>query len=41
MLLPEALMDYSMNGTQPERMGNRDPHMAPHGVFAPKATTAG
>ncbi len=36
MLLPEALMDYSMNGTQPERMGNRDPHMAPHGVFRSK-----
>jgi benzylsuccinate CoA-transferase BbsF subunit len=33
MLLPEALMDYAMNGTQPPRMGNRDPHMAPHGVF--------
>ena len=36
MLLPEALMDYSMNGTQPERMGNRDHHMAPHGVFRSK-----
>ena len=36
MLLPEALMDYSMNGTQPERMGNRDPHMSPHGVFRSK-----
>ena len=36
MLLPEALMDYSMNGAQPERMGNRDPHMAPHGVFRSK-----
>lgn len=36
MLLPEALMDYSMNGTQPERRGNRDPHMAPHGVFRSK-----
>lgn len=36
MLLPEALMDHSMNGTQPERMGNRDPHMAPHGVFRSK-----
>ena len=36
MLLPEALMDYSMNGTQPERMGNRDSHMAPHGVFRSK-----
>jgi crotonobetainyl-CoA:carnitine CoA-transferase CaiB-like acyl-CoA transferase len=33
MLLPEALMDYVMNGTQPPRMGNRDPYMAPHGVF--------
>jgi crotonobetainyl-CoA:carnitine CoA-transferase CaiB-like acyl-CoA transferase len=33
MLLPEALMDYAMNGTQPPRMGNRDPFMAPHGVF--------
>ena len=36
MLLPEALMDYSMNSTQPERMGNRDPQMAPHGVFRSK-----
>lgn len=36
MLLPEAVMDYSMNGTQPERMGNRDPHMSPHGVFRSK-----
>jgi benzylsuccinate CoA-transferase BbsF subunit len=33
MLLPEALMDYTMNATQPARMGNRDPYMAPHGVF--------
>ncbi len=33
MLLPEAFMDYVMNGTQPPRMGNRDPYMAPHGVF--------
>ena len=33
MLLPEALMDYGMNGTQPPRLGNRDPYMAPHGVF--------
>jgi crotonobetainyl-CoA:carnitine CoA-transferase CaiB-like acyl-CoA transferase len=33
MLLPEALMDYAMNGTQPPRNGNRDPLMAPHGVF--------
>jgi crotonobetainyl-CoA:carnitine CoA-transferase CaiB-like acyl-CoA transferase len=33
MLLPEALMDYVMNKTQPPRNGNRDPYMAPHGVF--------
>lgn len=32
-LLPEGTMDFAMNGTQPERNGNRDPHMAPHGVF--------
>ncbi len=36
MLLPEAVMDYSMNKTQPERRGNRDPYMAPHGVFRSK-----
>ncbi len=33
MLLPEGLMEYAMNGTQPPRQSNRDPHMAPHGVF--------
>jgi crotonobetainyl-CoA:carnitine CoA-transferase CaiB-like acyl-CoA transferase len=32
-LLPEGAMDFAMNHTQPERSGNRDPHMAPHGVF--------
>ncbi|MDE0177524.1 MAG: CoA transferase [Gammaproteobacteria bacterium] len=29
----EAWMQYALNGTQPERLGNRDPHMAPHGCF--------
>jgi benzylsuccinate CoA-transferase BbsF subunit len=33
MLLPEGIMEYAMNGTQPPRNGNRDPYMAPHGVF--------
>jgi len=32
-VLPEGVMDYTMNGTQPPRNGNRDPLMAPHGVF--------
>ena len=36
MLLPEGLMDYAMNGTQPGRNGSRDPYMAPHGVFRSK-----
>ncbi|MEW6301259.1 MAG: CoA transferase [Thermodesulfobacteriota bacterium] len=33
VILGEGLMDQVMNGTQPPRMGNRDPHMAPHGLF--------
>jgi len=33
VLLPEGLMDYAMNQTQPERDGNRDRWMAPHGCF--------
>jgi benzylsuccinate CoA-transferase BbsF subunit len=32
-LLPEGIMEYTMNGTEPERIGNADPLMAPHGVF--------
>ncbi len=32
-VLPEGVMDYTMNGAQPARRGNRDPLMAPHGVF--------
>ncbi|MCS6925006.1 MAG: CoA transferase, partial [Candidatus Binatia bacterium] len=33
VILGEGLMEQVMNGTQPPRMGNRDPHMAPHGLF--------
>jgi crotonobetainyl-CoA:carnitine CoA-transferase CaiB-like acyl-CoA transferase len=32
-VLPDAIVEYTMNGTQPARDGNRHPHMAPHGVF--------
>lgn len=32
-LLPEGMMDQVMNQRQPPRAGNRDPYMAPHGVF--------
>jgi crotonobetainyl-CoA:carnitine CoA-transferase CaiB-like acyl-CoA transferase len=32
-VLPDAIMSWTMNGVQPPRDGNRDPHMAPHGVF--------
>jgi len=34
VMAAEAWMHYVMNGENPERIGNRDPHMAPHGVFA-------
>ena len=30
---PEKLMDYAMNGREAEKMGNRRPGMAPHGVY--------
>jgi crotonobetainyl-CoA:carnitine CoA-transferase CaiB-like acyl-CoA transferase len=33
VLAAEAWMQYAMTGTQPERRGNRDPMMAPHGCF--------
>jgi len=33
VLLGEGFMDYAMNGTQPPRSGNRDPWMAPHGIY--------
>jgi crotonobetainyl-CoA:carnitine CoA-transferase CaiB-like acyl-CoA transferase len=32
-VLPEAIMAYTLNGVTPPRDGNRDPHLAPHGVF--------
>ena len=32
-LAVEAWMDYTMNGREPERIGNRDPLMSPHGCF--------
>jgi crotonobetainyl-CoA:carnitine CoA-transferase CaiB-like acyl-CoA transferase len=32
-VLPEAILDWTMNGVQPPRDGNRDRTMAPHGVF--------
>src|SRR5262249_46813228 len=32
-VLAEAIVEYTMNGAAPPRDGNRDPHMAPHGVF--------
>ncbi|HEV8711572.1 MAG TPA: CoA transferase [Candidatus Binatia bacterium] len=32
-MVAEGLLDYSMNRTQPERDGNRDPYLAPHGLF--------
>ena len=32
-ILPEGIMAQVMNGHQPERIGNRSPIMAPHGIF--------
>jgi benzylsuccinate CoA-transferase BbsF subunit len=32
-VMGEGIMDFTMNGTQPPRNGNRIPEMAPHGVF--------
>jgi crotonobetainyl-CoA:carnitine CoA-transferase CaiB-like acyl-CoA transferase len=35
-MMPEALLDYFMNGVERGPIGNRDPEMAPHGVFPVK-----
>src|SRR5215470_2556156 len=32
-VLGEGILEQSITGTQPARRGNRDPQMAPHGVF--------
>lgn len=32
-LVPEGWMEWAMNGREPERIGNRDPWMAPHDTF--------
>jgi crotonobetainyl-CoA:carnitine CoA-transferase CaiB-like acyl-CoA transferase len=32
-VLPEAILQWTMNGSAPRPDGNRDPHMAPHGIF--------
>jgi crotonobetainyl-CoA:carnitine CoA-transferase CaiB-like acyl-CoA transferase len=35
-MMPEAMLDYFMNGVERGPIGNRDPEMAPHGVFPVK-----
>lgn len=32
-LLAEGILEYTMNGREPERSGNLDPFMSPHGIF--------
>jgi len=33
VVLADALIAQQLHGSPPERDGNRDPHMAPHGIF--------
>ncbi len=35
-MMPEAMLDYFLNGVEHRPIGNRDPEMAPHGVFPVK-----
>ena len=32
-LLPEGILEYAYNQNEPERIGNSDPQMAPHGIY--------
>jgi len=32
-LLPEGILEYTFNAHEPERIGNSDPMMAPHGIY--------
>ena len=32
-MIPEAVMDYLMNGKEHGRQGNHDPEMSPHSVY--------
>jgi benzylsuccinate CoA-transferase BbsF subunit len=40
-VIGDGIMEYAMNGTEPERNGNRVPEMAPHGIFMCAADQAG
>ena len=33
MTIPEVLLDFAANGREPERIGNGDAVMAPHGCY--------
>ena len=39
-LMPEAVIDYTLNSRRPERSGNADPAKAPHGVYRCKGEDA-